>query len=678
MKFGLDTNIVYPPLSAVYSILLIFGCDFLGFHTLKLFQSSLGQIKNTWIRWQAPLMGALLLSIVLYPLVLFGFTSRTFMKSVAFLFIVFGLIDIFFFLRENINKVTFSNFYKNLFKKKEYTRDKVTHSNLESERGFAYREDSLIRFFKIKYLFVKTKFDLFEKNKLLDLFITLLMIGYGFLSLGPVTNADSLDYHIGVAIEILNQGKMPVFPGWFHGRLAGNGEVLNAFGLSLGAEQFGPLLQFCGLLGIYGILAFYTFSKTISENDETWRKIIVLAFLSSPVLVFLVSSPKPQLLQIGMTSFAVVLLLEIGSKVKSDKNKLSIFSLICMLILSVTQAKFSFFLSAFLIGFFSIILLGSARLFIYGTLIGIFFFVLIIFPSAFWKMENFNSSIVDAIVSPLPGSWPGTTLFESALRNYRDSTLSFPMSLVIPNTFGVITTVIGFGLFLIIFIKPNASLQTLVLSAMAVIFVIFGSLMGQKASRFFLEPFIWVLISLVGLNSFKIWNTGFVKEAVSLGIVLQTLITFGILLFGIYQLFPGTFSIQLREKVMNQNANGYDLMKWVDAVLPKDAVLLSQHRSIALSQRKTLSLDWSKFVDFNSADANTYLKQIKNENVTHILILGDTIKNTPFSDCLGNPIGSIHSSRHATRNPFGQKDFFTAMLVEFQSGKLPQCANSTL
>lgn len=53
MKFGLDANVAYPPLSVLYSIFLIFGCDFLGFYILKLFESSLGKVKNTWIRWQA-------------------------------------------------------------------------------------------------------------------------------------------------------------------------------------------------------------------------------------------------------------------------------------------------------------------------------------------------------------------------------------------------------------------------------------------------------------------------------------------------------------------------------------------------------------------------------------------------------------------------------------------------
>ncbi len=314
-------------------------------------------------------------------------------------------------------------------------------------------------------------------------------------------------------------------------------------------------------------------------------------------------------------------------------------------------------------------------MFFYGVLIAIFFFVLIIFPSVFWKIENYNSSIVNALVSPLPGSLTGVDLFEVALRSYQDSTLSFPLSLIFPNQLEVVTTVIGAGLFLMIFVKPAA--PTFLLNVMIFLFVVLGSLIGQKASRFFLEPFVWMLISLISFNSFRKWNIRFMKEAVSTGILLQAFVTLCIIIVGIYQLLPGIFSVPMREKIMNQYANGYSLMKWVDLVLPKDAVLLSQHRSIALSQRKTLSLDWTSFVDFNFAVASPYLKKIKDENVTHILMFGDTTKNTPFSGCIGNTISKTKSNR-ANRNPFNRNDFFTAMLVEFQSSKLPECANSIL
>ncbi|EMS85324.1 DUF1420 family protein [Leptospira noguchii] len=668
MKFGLDANVAYPPLSVLYSIFLIFGCDLLGFYILKLFENSLGQIKNSWIRWQAPLTGALLFSIILYPLSLFGYTPRFLMRGTAIFLSALGFINVFFFVKEGIKNLISIGYCSNIFKSFK------NNSSIEKNGNSKKYVKGFFLFKAIDHF--KNKLNSIEINYVLNGFIILLIIGYALLALCPVTNADSLDYHIGVAIEILNQGKMPIFLGWFHGRLAGSGEVLNALGLAIGAEQFGSLLQFSGLLGIYGILSFYTFSKEISESNPTWRRILVISFLTSPVLVFLVSSPKPQLLQIGMTSFAVVLLLEIILKAKTDKNKLFAFSFISILIMSATQAKFSFFLSGFLIGLFSIFSLSSIRLFFYGLLISFFFFVLIIFPAIFWKIKNYNSTFIDALIHPLPGNtFPGVNEFEVSLRNYKDSTLIFPLSLIFPNQFGVITTVIGLGLFLIIFVKPIVTQKTFLLNLLIILFVILGSLMGQKASRFFLEPFVWMLISLIGLNSFGKWNIKFVKEAVNTGILLQACATLAIISVGIYQLFPGVFSISLREKVMSQYANGYSLMKWVDLTLPKEAVLLSHHRSIALSARKTLSLDWIPFVDFNSTDMTSYLRQIKDENVTHILMFGDKIENSSFSGCLGKTIGKT-KSYIAVRNPLGQKDFFISSLVEFQSSKLPKCINS--
>lgn len=253
-----------------------------------------------------------------------------------FFLVILGLIN----LRNFIKKIKSD---KDIFTDSKQNLDRSFNFNIPSD---LQQQKKLFLLFKKKYSLID-QFVLFDVNKFLNLFIKLLLAAYGLLALCPITNADSLDYHIGVAIEILNQGKMPAFFGWFHGRLAGSGEVLNALGLAIGAEQFGSLLQFSGLLGIYGILAFYSFMEKVSVNS-VWRKIIIIAFLSSPVLVFLVSSSKPQLLQIGMTSFAVVLLLEIILKAKTDKNKLSIFVLICMLIMSATQAKFFiFFVSIF-------------------------------------------------------------------------------------------------------------------------------------------------------------------------------------------------------------------------------------------------------------------------------------------------------------------------------------------
>ena len=82
--FSIDQFLASPPLSAVISVLLILGCDLMG--TLLLRASGfIVSDHRDWIRWQAPILGAMLLAIILYPLALVNLTSRLFMQAIAFI-----------------------------------------------------------------------------------------------------------------------------------------------------------------------------------------------------------------------------------------------------------------------------------------------------------------------------------------------------------------------------------------------------------------------------------------------------------------------------------------------------------------------------------------------------------------------------------------------------------------
>ena len=77
----------------------------------------------------------------------------------------------------------------------------------------------------------------------------LAITGVGLLlsALGPPTDADSLDYHLGVPLDILrHHGAYPRLD-WFHTRLVGLGESLNMLGLAGGTDVLGAVLQFAGL-----------------------------------------------------------------------------------------------------------------------------------------------------------------------------------------------------------------------------------------------------------------------------------------------------------------------------------------------------------------------------------------------------------------------------------------------
>ena len=65
-------------------------------------------------------------------------------------------------------------------------------------------------------------------------------------------------------------------------------------------------------------------------------------------------------------------------------------------------------------------------------------------------------------------------------------------------------------------------------------------------------------------------------------VFFQSAICILILLYFVANLTPGTLTKDLRLKVMKNNANGYELMSWVNNNLKKDEQIISSHRSLSL------------------------------------------------------------------------------------------------
>ena len=164
--------------------------------------------------------------------------------------------------------------------------------------------------------------------------------------------------------------------------------------------------------------------------------------------------------------------------------------------------------------------------------------------------------------------------------------------------------------------------------------------------------------------------------------LIQSVAVLFICWYGVVTLSPGAISVSWREDVMSWTANGYSLMKWVDDTLPQDSVLLTSHRSMALVPRKAVSLDWLNYTKGGNTDVSYYLNRIKEQNITHLLIIGKEIKKSRefevFSDCLGSKVNGPGHGFLATRNPFNRGPSYNAWLVEFNSEKLPSCFTSKL
>lgn len=627
--FGLDAFLYPPPLSILVSVLLILGFDKLGLFVLHVVD--IVQYRLQWARWQAPVLGAMLSALIMYPLALAGLADFVLLQILALLLVLTGAFH-----------------FVLSFKAGEVANAIATVKNL---------------------------FHTSMMGKLL----CMLFLAYLMLALGPITNADSVDYHVGVALRILESGAMPATPEWFHSRLAGSGEVLNALGFAMGAEQAGAMLQLMGMFSVTGLL-LYGMSPPNQEHLEDWRLFLAIAALSSPVLIFLTSSVKPQLLPVAFTTLALFLALYLVDHRLPKNTRLKIFSVIVLLTLSAAMMKFSYFLGGGIAGILALFVMKKTNQLIPAIIVGVAGFCVTMLPAMLWKMHYFNGGLVGTLLTPLPGGWPGTEAFETMLRNYSGVDTPFPLSLVLPTSLGTLTTVIGFGVFLPLLLKPREDQKVFLGLVATIVVTIFLVLLSPPNSRSYLEVYFWSLMVL----SFQAPPALFIlhRRFFHIPLILQSAAVLGMCCFGIVNFLPGMVSEQGRNRVMTSMANGYSLVQWLDDVLPAEAVILSAHRSVGLWPRKSVSLDWSKYTAISHPDALVYLYRIREEGVSHLLITGKTLEQSEhlqfFSGCLPGGVIGPQETFVATRNPFNRSSTFNAWLLPLDSSGLPDCLQAGL
>ena len=624
--FSIDQWLTEPPASLILSILLIAGFDFCGLVLLR----KLGLLTQTggWTRWQAPLIGTAFAAVILYPLALTNLTPKFFIQLVACALCAAGLTHLiriahFFYLRTKSNQLNWRLILDRVLSQK---------------------------------LFVG------------------IVLGMGLVAMGPETSADALDYHLGIAIAILNHGGMPVVPEWFMGRLAGNGEVLNAIGLSIGAEQFGSLLQFVSLIGIVAIIKFAP-SVRCNQNENS-LSLIALAAVSAPVLLFLVSSSKPQLWPTALTTLAFTLVVHPSRNNLARRDVLVGFTVICTLVMTASQAKFNHLLGGGVVGIIAMFVMMQRRYFLSMIIIPFCAATAILLPPVLWKAKVYNASWLDSLTKPWPGGLPGTEKMDFAIRYLMngDSPLPFPLSMLIPTAIGQFTTVLGIGALIILGLRPqkNVLLWAGIVASAAVVLV--NAFIAPHIARMYLEPYFWLLI-VVALQP----SRNFLHPYIWLRwpIYCQGAIMLGATWIGVGLLFPGALTSKWRAEVMRHYAVDYAIMEWANTKLPQNAVLLNGQRSMALTPRKSISTEWLSYVDAESSKATIYLNTIKNNQVTHILLTGATfadLKNHPLEQCFGKSAEGPGIARFVTRNPFNHGGKYEGWLIEFDSARLPDCA----
>jgi hypothetical protein len=615
IKYGIDSFVLSAPWSLIVSILMFSGTTLLGKFTLKYTKINLiiKDISNPYFQW--PIFGFLLLLLIIYPLILFKLLSVDTIRIIGLLLILL-------------------NFYYLIFYKK--------FSNIN------YKLDN--------YSFI-------------DLSLVLLLIfGYFLISLGPITSADSLDYHSATAIHIVNFAEYPTKFYWFHSRISGSGETLIALGLSIGAEQYGSLVQFSGLLSIIGLIVSHC-----KKNDYNKQSILffVLLFLIIPVLIFLNSTNKPQLMPVALTSICFVLIFFRFDNF-NQRTKLYSYLLIVILLVEAFLLKYSFVLSGLLIGFYSVFKIINKK----NYLIILFFTLLIIsvvfVPLSIWKYINFGRDIFYSLFLALPEHLYGYDSFMMSISSCGYN--CYPTWFFVPRSLNEATNFFGVLFCFLIFLRIR-NIKNLIVLFTIIIYIFVGLNYGQSNPRFFFEPAIWFLFLLIASSRF--YNTKIFKYLLKYVVRLQALFIIIIIYFAIFTLLPGSLYNSSRVEILNKNANGYSLLNWASKTLQKDDVILSTHRSVAIPTIKVVPGFFINYLDIKDKRAKVYLDEIKSEKPNYIIFTQKkNIKKYKdmFNNCLGEMVFFKEKiNNFAARNPFISGYVNDGYIYEFNYEKLPGC-----
>ena len=321
----------------------------------------------------------------------------------------------------------------------------------------------------------------------------LALTGVFAAALGPVTDMDSLDYHLAVPLDWLRHGGAYPRPDWFTARYVGLGESLNMLGLAAGTDGLGATFQAAGL--VVAVIGVTAFARTRPE-----QVFAILLVTVPPIIVSLVAAQKWQLFPAAALTTALVIIVQ----------RFRMFDL--------TTALLAFGCAAFAMASKHSCLLPGGVVVFLGLVAAVRAQRLRI---AFWALAGCFAVLVIPVLarnfvfygdplSPLlerwrPGGDPAVIAFAQSLRTYAGHItlgrfLSRPWELAIPLKSWELQDGLGLGVFgFLLALRERGATRQLLLAALAA-FVLLAAF-SQLKPRFFLEPYLWSAAATAGAAS---------------------------------------------------------------------------------------------------------------------------------------------------------------------------------
>jgi len=505
------------------------------------------------------------------------------------------------------------------------------------------------------------------------LLVLLLIFAYFFLSLMPISDPDSLDYHLTIPYVSLLNERFVIEKEWITSQLAGAGEALSILGLSIDAYKLSSILQFVGLAAIIILILSLKIKKKFFNLEN--KILICLCILCIPSFLFLTFTAKPQLFSIASNFTAFLITFFILPNEKDNKKILTLFGIVSFLCLSATQYKFSFYLSSGIIIFFAMYEIYKKKLTVQALLIFSFLSILIIFPREYYDYTNLSSDVIKNFLQPVTDDHISQNVVTS-LKHGSGNPRYFPYWLFLPIylgkiTPGVITEILGLSVLIFLI---NFKLQKInkIFTASIVFFVV-GIFLAQPVGRFFIEPFLWLMTgSLYYLGS----NKNLFFKIFQKFIIINSLIIIIIISITVKNFIPGIFSIHNYKNVLNKYAEGYMLYEWANKNLPENSVILTSHRSYLFSKYPFVSYEFRLYLS-NDKQLEYFANLISKKKPTHLLYNG--IDHNLKTDVLKNCRGDLEKfekkiSKTATRNPLSRANlYYDGYIYKLDLSKLKKC-----
>lgn len=470
----------------------------------------------------------------------------------------------------------------------------------------------------------------------------LLAVCWAASALGPVTDADSLAYHLAAGLEWLREGHVEARPDWMHFRLVGIGEGLDALGLAAGTDSLGAAV---------GCIALLACAAAIAEGgeDAEARWLGACITLSVPLLAFLVPNQKPQLMPaVGVVVAGLIAVRRYGTM--GPWNAVLAFGALFVAV----GSKYAFLLTGAGAGCLLLASIRRSARPVSLFAIGITALVVLALPVYFRNYQLYGDPLSPLLERFRANPEPRVVAFATYLRDVGlkptiENVLRLPLDFAVAWRPAELSTVLGIGMFAFLpaLVGADALRKRLLVAALGATVLVVA--LGQLASRFFLEPYLWAAAALTAgppspVRRFFGWL-----------VAGQAALTSVLAAYGAATLLPGAVSATAREAIMQRAALSYPEARWMDRVLPEEAVVLAQVRSVALLPRPWLGT----YAIGGASDASgtaVLLEAVRTGAVSALVLSGpaaDGRLEAIARDC-GTPAAPPFVSRYATRNPFNR------------------------